>query len=148
MSALMVPGITGVILLISGITLINIARTPDVAKFGMAFTILGAVLLLFATTAAFARDDGRYAGSPNKAWFDSLKSKTGPCCSDADGTAVTDADWDSKDGHYRVRLNGRWVDVPDDAVLKEPNRDGRTIVWPYYVNGSPIIRCFIAGVMG
>lgn len=149
MSALMVPLITGAALVVSGVALVNIATTPDVAKFGAAFAILGTVLLFIAVaSAAFARDDGRYANSVNKSWFDSLKSKTGPCCSDADGTAITDADWESHDGHYRVRLQNRWVDVPDDAVLKEPNRDGRTIVWPYYVNGTPIIRCFIVGVMG
>ena len=29
-----------------------------------------------------------------KAWFDGLKSGKGPCCSDADGTAVSDVDWE------------------------------------------------------
>src|ERR1700749_1730133 len=69
-----------------------------------------------------ARDDGRYADSPLKPWFDSLRSGRGLCCSNADGIAVADPDWDSKDGHYRVRLDGEWIDVPDDAVVKEPNR--------------------------
>jgi hypothetical protein len=30
-------------------------------------------------TAAFARDDGRYANSPLKQWFESLKSQFGQC---------------------------------------------------------------------
>ena len=78
-----------------------------------------------------ARDpDGRYANSPLKQWFDSLKSGKGPCCSDADGSAVSDVDWESKDGHYRVRIDGEWHDVPDEAVITEPNRVGRTMVWP------------------
>jgi hypothetical protein len=39
-----------------------------------------------------------------KAWFESLKSGKGfLCCSNADGAAVSDVDWESKDGHYRVR---------------------------------------------
>ena len=38
------------------------------------------------------------------------------CCSDADGSVVSDVDWELKDGHYRVRLEGQWIDVPDDAV--------------------------------
>src|SRR5882757_4217370 len=73
-----------------------------------------------------ARDDGRYANSnPElKAWFDSLKSGKGPCCSDADGTALSDVDWESSSGHYRVRLEGQWIDVPDDAVITTPNRIG------------------------
>jgi hypothetical protein len=37
---------------------------------------------------------------------------------------------ESGNGHYRVRLDGEWVDVPDEAVITEPNRVGRTIAWP------------------
>jgi len=33
----------------------------------------------------------------------------------ADGQSVADPDWESKDGHYRVRLENNWIDVPDDA---------------------------------
>lgn len=75
----------------------------------------------------------------------------GPCCSNADGTALVDSDWDSKDGHYRVRIENQWWDVPDSSVIKEPNRDGRTIVWPIYSRGlgdlSIVIRCFMPGSM-
>ena len=67
------------------------------------------------------------------------------------GTAVVDADWESHDGHYRVRIDGNWYDVPDKAVIKEPNRDGRTIVWPTVegdeFNVSITIRCFMPGSM-
>ncbi len=96
---------------------------------------------------ATARDDGRYSLSPLKPWFDTLKSSKGLCCSDADGFAVSDPDWESKDGHYRVRLEGEWIMVPDDAVITEPNRAGRTMVWQ--VNGSLgiSIRCFLPGSM-
>lgn len=98
--------------------------------------------------AAEARDDGRYANSLLKDWFESLKSKAGgPCCSDADGTALDDVDWETRDGRYRVRLLGNWVEVPEDTVITEPNRFGRTMVWPYYVNGRPMIRCFMPGSM-
>src|SRR5258707_13580540 len=100
-----------------------------------------------------ARDDGRYATSPLKPWFDSLRSGKGPCCSDADGSVVADVDWESKDGHYRVRLWGQWIDVPDDAVITEPNRAGRTMVWPYTADRGTDhphteIRCFMPGSMG
>jgi hypothetical protein len=47
-----------------------------------------------------------------------------------DGVTVADPDWESRNGHYRVRLLGKWIDVPDDAVITEPNRVGRTMVWP------------------
>jgi hypothetical protein len=95
-----------------------------------------------------ARDpDGRYAASPLKQWFDSLKSGKGPCCSDADGSAVSDVDWESGNGHYRVRIEGDWYDVPDDAVITEPNRVGRTMVWPIKGYGGLQIRCFMPGSM-
>jgi hypothetical protein len=108
--------------------------------------------VLLASTAVFtgnamARDDGRYANSPLKSWFDSLKSGKGPCCSDADGSAVSDVDWESKDGHYRVRLEGQWIDVPEDAVITEPNRVGRTMVWPIKGTLGISIRCFMPGSM-
>jgi hypothetical protein len=93
-----------------------------------------------------ARDDGRFANSPLKPWFDQLASGKGLCCSFADGMSVQDVDWDVKDGHYRVRLRGEWIVVPDSAVVTEPNRLGRTVVWPYQdATGATQIRCFMPG---
>ena len=112
------------------------------------------LVLLLLTTALplFARDRGQFANSTPemKAWFDALKSGRGPCCSDADGVVVSDGDWDTKDGRYRVRLDGEWADVPDDAVVKEPNRAGRAMVWsmPFRAEDDAItIRCFMPGSM-
>jgi hypothetical protein len=93
-------------------------------------SLLPAVLTSILVGSAVARDDGRYAGSPLKPWFDSLRSGNGPCCSDADGIAIADPDWESKNGRYRVRLDGEWIVVPDDAVITEPNRAGQTMMWP------------------
>jgi hypothetical protein len=112
--------------------------------------ILGFLIISGSKWPAQGRDlDGRYAGSPLKPWFDHLSSKRGLCCSDADGTALSDVDWETKDGHYRVRLNDTWIDVPDDAVITEPNRAGRTMVWPevYYNGMLTVIRCFMPGSM-
>lgn len=109
---------------------------------------IGFAVLSLAAYPGHARDpDGRYAGSPLKEWFDSLRSGKGPCCSDADGTAVSDVDWESGNGHYRVRIEGDWVDVPDEAVITEPNRVGRTMVWPIKGYGGLTIRCFMPGSM-
>lgn len=111
----------------------------------------GALLAATFVTVALARDDGRYANSPLKPWFDSLKSGKGPCCSDADGFAVSDPDWDTKrDGdrvHYRVRIEGEWHDVPPDALITEPNLYGKTMVWPIKGWGGLTIRCFMPGSM-
>ena len=70
-------------------------------------------------------------------WFDKLASGRGLCCSLTDGVTVADPDWESRDGRYRVRLYGEWIDVPDDALITEPNRVGRTMVWPMLLNGRP-----------
>lgn len=106
-----------------------------------------AILLALPASFVLARDDGRYANSPLKPWFDSLKSGRGLCCSNADGIAVSDPDWDSRDGHYRVRLEGEWIEVPDDAVITEPNRAGRTMVWPIQSALGKSVRCFLPGTM-
>ena len=116
----------------------------------MAFSKLGLIALLSVALVQFAhaRDpDGRYANSPLKQWFDGLRSGKGPCCSDADGSAVSDVDWESKEGHYRVRLDGQWFDVPEEAVITEPNLAGRTMVWPIRGYMGVSIRCFMPGSM-
>lgn len=79
-------------------------------------------------------------------WYEHLRGN-GPCCDGSDAKHVADVDWETKDGHYRVRMEGKWVDVPDAAVVQGPNRDGRTLVWPYWINGEPQIRCFMPGTM-
>jgi len=95
---------------------------------------------------ALARDDGRYANSPLKSWFDRLASGNGLCCSFADGFSVENVDWDTQDGHYRVRLYGEWIVVPDSAVVTEPNKFGPAVVWPYMdTDGQTQIRCFLPG---
>jgi hypothetical protein len=120
--------------------------------------ILLAVFLaaVVAAGSASARDlDGRYAQSQLKPWFDSLKSGNGDlCCSSSDGRVIEDADWDTRGDRYRVRVPGprpddppMWVDVPDDAVIAEPNRAGRTMVWPMYGVIGLTIRCFMPGSM-
>jgi hypothetical protein len=119
------------------------------------FWIIACIIAHFIVKAVEARDlDGRYANSPLKPWFDHLASGKGLCCSMADGYRVEDADWESKDGHYRVRIpkvaggtEMEWVDVPEDAVITEPNRAGRTMVWPIYGYLGESIRCFMPGSM-
>jgi len=88
-------------------------------------------------------------------WFDDLKSGRGACCAHIDGTTVADPDWESRNGHYRVRVprwphpnaDMVWVDVPDDAVVKEPNRVGRTMVWVLRFDATITVRCFMPGTM-
>jgi len=68
------------------------------------------ILFAYHVGDVMARDlDGRYADSPLHDWFNHLASGRGLCCSMADGDAVADPDWESKEGHYRVRLDNKWV---------------------------------------
>ena len=115
---------------------------------------VGAVLLTEALP-VWGRDlDGRYRDSPLHDWFEHLASGKGLCCSFADGYIVEAADWETKDGHYRVRVpvatnadDAIWVDLPDEAVIAEPNEAARTIVWPLYGLGPVSIRCFMPVAM-
>lgn len=107
------------------------------------------ILVTCFSTAAMARDpDGSHANDPLRKWFDSLASGKGLCCSFADGVSIEGVDWDTggPDGGYRVRLKGEWIDVPPNAIVKEPNRYGPAVVWPYQdVDGETQIRCFLPG---
>ncbi len=99
-----------------------------------------------------ARDlNGAHANDPLKPWFDTLHDKKGgPCCADADGAIVTDADWtnvvtdqcqrtpvtsfvtqtNDYTGRYCVRYKEVWWLVPENATLDGPNKLGPAIVWP------------------
>jgi hypothetical protein len=125
-------------------------RSRVVGRFRLATIGAGiATLVILPFCFASARDRGQFAssGPEIRAWFDGLRSGRGPCCSDADGTAVSDVDWESKGGHFRVHLESAWIDVPDEAVITESNRVGRTMVWPYHGSQGLMIRCFMPGSM-
>ena len=109
------------------------------------------------------RDDGRFANSQLKPWFDRLRSSKGLCCSFADGVTIDDPDWrvdhvekceaiifdgkpETPQSGYCVRLDGRWLRVPERALVLEPNRFGPAVLWPYQdASGLPRIRCFLPG---
>jgi hypothetical protein len=86
-------------------------------------------------------------------WFKGLKSADGNLCCSGNEAKIAD-DWETKDGHYRVSYGGKWYDVPDGAVIKGPNRAGKTMVWLMYVwygpsttTGYNTVRCFMPGTM-
>jgi|HubBroStandDraft_1064217.scaffolds.fasta_scaffold23420_2 hypothetical protein len=105
-------------------------------------------------------DAGR---APDAQWWNGLASGKGLCCSFADGERVEDVDWTivnfcvegpSTDevncrGQYRVRLDGQWIEVPDQALVTERNVYGAAVVWPYTDSeGATQIRCFLPGAQG
>jgi hypothetical protein len=85
-------------------------------------------------------------------WFQGLRAPQSrvPCCELSDGMNpnADDIEWDTKGEHYTVRIEGKWYVVPDEAVITEPNKYGRAVVWYYPVEGahpSVVIRCFLPG---
>lgn len=109
-----------------------------------------ALMLAIMVSRSHARDpDDRYAAQDPAlhAWFDQLASGKGLCCSFADGKSIADVDWDTNgpNNTYRVRIEGRWIVVPRDAVVTEPNKFGPAVVWPYDDGEQTKIRCFLPG---
>lgn len=119
------------------------------------------------TVPTFARDNGQYAQADpgTREWFrNQLSPKTGGnCCSEADGVY---AEEDIRGGHYWARfvalpsIDGvitetetGWMQVPDDVVIHDANRNGAPVVWWYYESTSNgvtststlKIRCYAPG---
>lgn len=101
---------------------------------------MAAFLAAVFVCAAYGRDDGRYTQNPLKGWFDSLRSERGYCCSDADGE---ETDYEIRNGAYWAPIDGVWQEVPDEAVIKAPNKIGFAMKWITTINGVRQFRCFI-----
>lgn len=108
--------------------------------------VVVAIALLLATPALAHMQDR----SDLDDWFGSLQSQYGTCCGGPkiDATTLDGPHWESEGGKYRVFVEQQWVQVPDGAVLKQPNKDGRTLVWFTKGYGGIItVRCFMPGSM-
>lgn len=125
--------------------------------------IITSIGLTLCSNLVFAHDPDHRRADLNE-WFNQLTSQGKPdgsakarCCSNQDGALVKDADWDTVKGedgksHYRVLIEHKWYNVPDEAVVTDPNLYGQAMVWgsrEWYTNeGSYHIRCFMPGIMG
>ena len=103
------------------------------------------LFLIFSLTICDAHDPAQH-----KQWYKNLRSRANAvCCTGQDAEVITDANWVSSNGNYRVILDGQWFDVHPSAVVPGPNFDGRTLVWPQRTQWGILgIRCFMPGVMG
>jgi hypothetical protein len=75
------------------------------------------------------------------------EGKGGICCNEADGVY---AEEDIINGRYwtRWRIHDAltaWMPVPDNAILDTANWNGSPVVWWFYSNGNPVIRCYAPG---
>jgi hypothetical protein len=106
-----------------------------------------ALIISLISGAVLAHDHNRPDLTP---WFEKLQSKGGaPCCDGKDGMSLDDPDWTVEGTKFRVRLDGRWYDVPDEAVVLDQNRVGHAVVWTYPIDGGRgyAIRCFMPGTL-
>jgi hypothetical protein len=120
------------------------------------------ILAIVVGLGPIALADGHDHHRPDlKAWFQSLKSESGVACCDDGEAEHVEAAWDMARGGYKVFLknpakpneSGKWFDVPDHAIVKQPNLNGVAMAWwyPFYdVDGTmtPQVRCFIPGAGG
>lgn len=105
-----------------------------------------ALVTVLIGTPAVAHDNGQFENVPPQVreWFHNVRSAKGiPCCDIADGHRT---DFDMRKNLYWVPVNGNWVPVPPDAVLKNAgNPTGGAVVWYSIYGGQVIIRCFVPG---
>ena len=113
--------------------------------------VFACATLMFANlfSQLFARDNGQWNDIDPKVrqWFREQKSpKTGGyCCNESDGTY---AEEEMREGHYWTRFeqsNGKWIPVPDEVVICDPNRNGAPVAWWYFEKGILQIRCYAPG---
>jgi hypothetical protein len=107
------------------------------------------------TGGASARDSGQYrdVDPAIREWIQGLKDKAGQgCCDTADGHPA-EYEWDIAGNRYKVRIEGEWYDVPEEAVIDGPNKLGYATVWYWWsweFDGRKVhhIRCFLPGPGG
>jgi hypothetical protein len=85
-------------------------------------------------------------------WFRSLKvpgtdrilnPTDASCCSLARDCQATDYETDAA-GRYWIKAEGERIQVPPDKILKRTdNPTGRAVACLRYLNGHPIVRCFV-----
>jgi hypothetical protein len=163
--------VTIIVLIAVCSVIVTIEYLPDSWRDRATRVFMGLVTMAFAVAVAYlflvgcgeAHDHNRPDLNP---WFKELRSAKQKCCSNDDGALVKDADWEirpEKQGdipdktHYRVRINGDWFDVPDDAVVEGENKVGVSMVWGFpsytYNDSGNIksttydIRCFLPGTL-
>lgn len=131
-------------LLIAGLGGMMLGWSGGKSRLGLALVIIAAVFIL---KPAFGHDHNKPGLD---AWYSGLRSAKGPCCGgpSVDAKTLDGPEWGRIGNHYWVIVDGVRHVVPDDAILNQPNIDGRTLVWPIGGWGGVTIRCFLPGAGG
>jgi hypothetical protein len=115
--------------------------------------VVTALFLCLPLATSQARDtDHGQVRSEIEAWIETLTDQHGVgCCATADGLRPREIAWDITASSYRVKVGTQWLFVPDEAVIKGPNRLGYAVAWLEYDwdidSGAKTIsvRCFLPG---
>jgi len=115
-------------------------------------TALIALSLFLPIATLHARDTGelRHVSPDVKTWITTLTDDLGICCGGLAGALRPQAvNWNDDTNFYRVKVGDQWLFVPDEAIIKSPNRIGDAVVWLEYegdiLSGelTPLVRCFL-----
>lgn len=129
--------ITAAVICIIGLFILTQSKGSMI---GFALVIIGLVFLI---KPAWGHDHNR---PELNGWMKGLHSKNNTWCCDGNDTDPID-DWDTKGGHYRVKFQGQWYDVPDDAIVEGPNKSGTPLLWMQKGWGEVRPRCFMPGTL-
>ena len=96
------------------------------------------------TATVHAIDRGQFKDVPDeiRAWFKGVMGPNGvPCCDVSDGHRTR---YDMREGLYWVPVDGQWVPVPANSVIRNAgNPIGDAVVWYVQREGAVYIRCFV-----
>lgn len=105
---------------------------------------LAGLFLLLGCLACLARDDGRYANSPNKQWFNEQHNSVGQwCCNESDGHLYY--------GDYKINDDGSVTaeghTIESYKVLKTANPMGAAVWWYIENDQGRTTFCFAPGTL-
>ena len=122
----------------------------------MRATLAVASALSLACISARGFDNGQWndVDPQTRQWFKSVRNPHGiPCCDIADGHPT---EWrPNETGGYDAMIEGEWVPVPPQTMIRTTNPTGKAIVWyvpmlrgALYAGPTYVIRCFVPEAQG
>jgi len=106
------------------------------------------VVLISLVAPSMAHEDPHWTTADRKWFKEQMSPKTGQlCCDHNDGS---EAEEQIRGDNYwaRWKMDNKttpWMLVPDDVVIREPNRNGAPVVWWTFVGGNLQIKCYAPG---
>ena len=112
------------------------------------FETLGRILVAIAFIMALLFPAPSYThqtgSDPDADWFRTLHAKSGVSCCHMQDCYRVQRDLEIKQNHYWLKYKGEWLEVPDEAILKdEPNPTGYPVACVHETYKAKSILCFI-----